>query len=116
MIHIYYLSKILLSLMFIVSIYKNLSGGFRQSVNYVKSVNFPLPVLSVILGVIIKMFGVYSLLTGNYVNIALPLLIGFTVLVTILFNNPLKFKDKFWMFFSLLGVIGGLCLVYDMER
>ncbi len=116
MIQIYYLSKILLSLMFIVSVYKNITGGFKGSVAYVKSINFPLPTLSVILGLIIKIFGVYSLLTGNYVNIALPLLIGFTILVTILFNNPLKHKDKFWMFFSLLGVIGGLGVVYDAER
>ena len=116
MVQIYYLAKILLSLMFIVSVYKNITGGFKSSVSYVKSINFPLPTISVILGLLIKIFGVYSLLTGNYVNIALPLLIGFTILVTILFNNPLKHKDKIWMFFSLLGVIGGLGVVYDMER
>jgi len=113
---IYYLGKLLLSLMFIVSVYKNITGGFKTSVSYVKSINFPLPAISVILGLIIKIFGIYSLLTGNYINIALPLLIGFTILVTILFNNPLKHKDKFWMFFSLMGVIGGLGVVYDMER
>ena len=112
----YFVGKILLSLMFIISVYKNINGGFNGSVSYVKSINFPLPMISVILGLIIKCFGVYSLLTGHYVNIALPLLIGFTILVTILFNNPIKNKDKYWMFFSLLGVIGGLAIVYDIEK
>ena len=110
-----YESRVLLSLMYAVSVYKNLTGGFSNSVDYVKSVHFPLPKLSVIGGILIKSFGVYSLLTGNYTKIALPLLISFTILVTVLFNNPIKSPKKLWMFFALLGVIGGLIMVYKQD-
>ena len=52
-------------------------GKFLQSVKYVKSINFPLATLSVIGGLIIKSFGAYSLITKQYVDYAIPLLIGF---------------------------------------
>ena len=109
------LSRILLSLMYSVSVYKNLTGNFKNSIEYVKSINFPLPKLSVIIGLLIKSFGVYSILTGHYTNIALPLLISFTILVTIMFNNPLKNPNKIWMFLALIGVIGGLLMVYNKD-
>ena len=106
------LSRILMSSMFGLSVFRNLTGHFTNSVKYVKSINFPLPLLSVIMGMIIKTLGVYSLLTKKYVKYILPILIAFTILVTILFNNPIQYPDKFWMFFSLLGVIGGLINFY----
>ena len=108
------ISRVLMSLMFALSVFGNLfmSGKFAGSVNYVKSIGFPLPVLSVIVGLLIKGFGAYSLITKKYVKYALPLLILFTVSVTILFNNPLKDKSKKWMFFTLVSVIGSLIQFY----
>ena len=72
--------------------------------------------ISVIVGLLIKAFGTYSLLTKQYVDYAIPLLIGFTLLVTLLFNNPLKDKSKKWMFFTLLSVIGGLIQFYSQNK
>ena len=107
-----YIGRLLLSSMFVLSVYKNLTGGFNSSVELVKKLKFPLPVASTICAMIIKAFGAYSLMTGQYKNIALPLLIGFMILITILANNPISFPEKKWMFMSLLGVIGGLLIVY----
>ena len=107
------LGRILLSLMFALSVLKNLTGGFKGSVELVKSVKVPLPELCVIIGMIIKGFGAYSLITNKHKNIALPLLIGFLLIVTVIFNNPIKKPEKKWMFMSLLGVMGGLLIVYD---
>tara|TARA_Y100000590_G_scaffold429841_1_gene542827 strand:- start:1586 stop:1945 length:360 start_codon:yes stop_codon:yes gene_type:complete len=112
------ITRILFSLMYGVSVYGNLfiPGKFNESINYVKSIGFPLPKLSVICGLLIKGFGVYSILTTNYINYALPLLIGFTIMVTILFNNPVQFPEKKWMFFTLLAVIGGLIRLYNENK
>lgn len=107
-----FLARILLSLMFGVSVYKNLTGGFSDSVKYVASKNLPNPNVLVALGMMIKGLGVYSILTGKYNNIALPLLIIFMITVLVLFNNPMKNPDKLWKAMSLIGVIGGLILVY----
>ena len=107
-----YLGKILLSSMFALSVLKNITGGFNGSVELVKKLKFPFPVLSTIIAAFIKAFGAYSLLTGQYIKIALPLLIGFMILITILANNPITYPEKKWMFMSLLGVIGGLLIVY----
>ena len=112
---IFYIGKILLSAMFALSVFKNLTGGFKGSVEYVKILKFPFPVLSTLLATLIKAFGVYSLLTGKMEYIALPLLIGFLILITILANNPISYPDKKWMFMSLLGVIGGLLIIYSKQ-
>lgn len=101
------IGNVLLSLMYVLSVYENLNGGFKGSVSYVKSVKFPFPVISVILGMCIKAFGAYSLITGKHTKVALPLLIGFTILVTFVFNMKKK-----WKLMALLGVIGGLINIY----
>jgi len=110
------LGRVLMSLMFGFSVFGNLTGKFSDSVAYVKSINFPLPMVSVIGGLLIKSFGTYSLLTKQYVKCALPLLISFTLLVTVLFNNPIQYPEKKWMFFSLLAVIGGLINFYEKNK
>ena len=110
---LYFIGKILLSLMFALSVFNNINGGFKGSVEYVKILKFPFPFLSTLIATLIKAFGVYSLLTGKFQKIALPLLIGFLILITILANNPIKYPEKKWMFMSLLGVIGGLLMVYS---
>ena len=111
----YYVGKLLLSAMFAVSVFKNATGGFKGSVEYVKKLKFPLPFWSTLVATLIKAFGAYSLITGHMEEIALPLLIGFLVLITILANNPFTYPDKKWMFMSLLGVIGGLLIVYSEQ-
>ena len=109
------LGKTLLSLMFFFSVFTNLSGGFKDSVNRVESVYFPFPTAAVIIGMIIKLLGSISLVTGFMKELLLPILIIFLILVTIIFNNPLKYKNKLWMFLSLLGNIGGLIICYSIE-
>ena len=110
------ISRGLLSLMFLVSGYKSITGDIEGSVNYVKSVNWPFPKLSVILAIILKLFVPYSLLTNNYLEYSIPLAILFLVIVMYLFNNPLSNPDKLWMFLSLCGVIGGLLLLYPNDE
>tara|TARA_B100001094_G_C18133657_1_gene773729 strand:- start:494 stop:838 length:345 start_codon:yes stop_codon:yes gene_type:complete len=106
------LSRILLSLMFGVSAYKTLSSGFEGSINYVKSVNWPMPELSVYLSFGLKLFVVYSLIMNKYLEYSIPLIILFLLIVMYLFNNPIKNPEKIWMFLSLCGFIGGLLLLY----
>ena len=107
------IGRILLSLMFLLSVFNNLTGGFKGSVEYVKKLKFPLPVLSVIIALIIKFMGSVSLITKYKQKIILPFLIGFLILITLLANNPIQYPDKKWMFMNLLGVIGGLLIVYN---
>lgn len=110
---VYYIGRLLLSGMFAGSVFKNLTGGFKGSVEYVKVLKFPFPFLSTLIATLIKALGAYALITGHMEEIALPLLIGFLILITILANNPITYPDKKWMFMSLLGVIGGLLIVYS---
>ena len=63
--------------MFALSVFNNVTGGFKGSVEYVKVLKFPFPVLSTLIATLIKAFGAYSLLTGKLERIALPLLLGF---------------------------------------
>jgi len=106
-----FLSRILLSILLIGSIAGNISQ-FPKSVNMVKNINFPLPTLSVILGLVIKVLGIYSILTLRYIKYILPILISFIILVTILFNNPVNYPNKINLFFTLIGYIGGLIYFY----
>ena len=107
------IGRVCLSIMFLLSVGNNLTGGFQKSVNLVKKLNFPLPVLSVIGGLIIKFLGSMSLIFGYKETIILPFLIGFLILITILANNPIQYPEKKYMFFTLIGVIGGLLIVYN---
>ena len=81
--NVHYIGKLLLSVMFSLSVFKNLTGGFSGSVEYVKKLKFPFPVLSTFFATLIKAFGAYALITGHMEHIALPLLIGFLILITI---------------------------------
>ena len=110
---VYYIGRLLLSAMFAMSVFKNATGGFKGSVEYVKVLKFPFPFLSTLIATLIKAFGAYALITGHLEEVALPLLIAFLILITILANNPITYPDKKWMFMSLLGVIGGLLIVYS---
>lgn len=106
-----FISKILLSLMFIISVIKNLTGGFSGSVKYIASKNLPLPTLLAIGGLIVKSLGVFSLLTGKLKKYFLPLLIVFMITVMIVFNNPIEDSKNLWKFLSLVGVVGGILYV-----
>ena len=114
--NINFLARILLSSMFALSVFKNLTGNFGGSVKYVISKNLPFPELLVLSGMIIKALGAYSILTKKYTNIAIPLLILFMITVIIVFNNPIKNPDKLWKFMSLIGVVGGLLLIYESDK
>ena len=115
-ININFLSRFLLSLLFLVSGLKSATGTIEGSVNYVKSVNWPYARLSVILSIILKLFVAYSILTNNYLEYSIPMAIIFLIIVMYLFNNPIKKPDKIWMFLSLCGLIGGLLLLYPIKK
>lgn len=107
-----FIARILLSLLFLVSIIKNITGGYKNSIKYAKLNKIPYAELNVIMGLIIKTLGVISLISGLLMEYIIPLLIIYLIIVIIIFNNPLKQKDILWKFLSLLGVVGGLLLVY----
>ena len=108
------IGRILLASMFALSVFKNIFlGGFKGSVEYTKVLKFPLPFISTAVALVIKALGAYSLITGYKQKVILPFLIGFLILITILANNPIQNPDKKWMFMALLGVIGGLLIVYN---
>ena len=110
------ISRGLLSLLFLVSGYKSITGDIEGSVNYVKSVNWPFARLSVILATILKFFVPYSLLTNNYLEYSIPMAVMFLIIIMYLFNNPLTNPDKLWMFLSLCGLVGGLLLLYPNDE
>ena len=107
------IGRICLSLMFLLSVGNNLAGGFKGSVGLVKKLKFPLPTISTIIALIIKFVGSMSLIFGYKEKIILPFLIGFMILITLLANNPIQYPEKKYMFASLIGVIGGLLIVYN---
>ena len=108
---VYFLARLLLASMFAVSAVNNITGGFSDSVQYVASKQLPFPTVLAGLGLIVKIIGSVSLITGQYMSLAVPLLLLFLVTVTVIFNNPLADPSKKWMFFALLGVMGGLLLL-----
>lgn len=110
------LGRVLLSSMFVVSVYENLTGGFNGSVEFVKSANVPYPQLSVFLAVLLKAYGSHALLTGKNIVEALPLLMLFLILMMYMFNNPTKDPKLKWKFYGLCGTLGGLLIVYDSEN
>ena len=114
--NINFISRFLLSLLFLVSGFKSVTGDLEGSVNYVKSVNWPFARLSVILSIILKLFVGYSILTNNYIKYSIPMAIIFLIIVMYLFNNPITEPKKLWMFLSLCGLIGGLLLLYSNSQ
>lgn len=105
------LARVLLAAMFAVSAIGNVLGGFPSSVQYVASKQLPAPTMLAALGLLIKIVGSVSLISGKYMHLTVPLLLVFLVTVTVIFNNPLSDPSKKWMFFSLLGNMGGLLLL-----
>lgn len=110
------IARLLLATMFIVSAFKGLTGGFQGSVGYISSYGLPFPTILAAAGLFSKIFGSYSLITGQYEKYGIPLLILFTLIVLVIFNNPFVDSSKMWMALALLGVVGGLLLVYKDRR
>ena len=110
------LARVLLAAMFVVSAFKGLTGGLSGASGYIASKGLPFPTLLAVLGLVAKLFGSYSLVTGQYEEYGLPILMLFVVIVLVVFNNPFQDPSKMWMSLALLGVLGGLLLVYNKSN
>ena len=106
-------ARILLAAMFIFSAFNGVTGGFPGAVGYIKANGLPMPTVLAAAGLFAKAFGSFSLVTGKYEKYGIPILMLFVVIVLAVFNNPFQDPSKKWMALALLGVLGGLLLIYD---
>lgn len=105
------ISRLCLASVFLFSAINGVNGDFKNSVNYVKSKNLPFPFLLALGGLIVKIFGSYSLITNKYLKYSIPLLILFLIMIIIFFKSPWKGKKNLYSSCLVLGVIGGLLLL-----
>ena len=108
--------RLLLAAMFVVSAFKGLSGGLGGATGYIKSKGLPFPAVLAAAGLIAKILGSYSLITGQYEEFGLPILMLFVVIIIFVFNNPFTDPSKMWMALALLGVLGGILSVYNNKK
>ena len=105
--------RLLLAAMFVVSAFKGLTGGIGGATGYIKSKGLPMPAVLAVAGLVAKIFGSYSLITGQYEEYGLPILMLFVIVILVVFNNPFTDSSNMWMALALLGVLGGILSVYN---
>lgn len=108
--------RLLLAAMFVVSAFKGLTGGIGGATSYIKSKGLPMPAVLAVAGLVAKIFGSYSLITGQYEEYGLPILMLFVIVVLVVFNNPFTDSSNMWMALALLGVLGGILSVYNNRK
>lgn len=108
--------RLLLAAMFVVSAFKGLTGGIGGATNYIKSKGLPMPAVLAVAGLVAKIFGSYSLITGQYEEYGLPVLMLFVIIILVVFNNPFEDPSNMWMALALLGVLGGILSIYNNRK
>tara|TARA_B100000902_G_C27172428_1_gene844530 strand:- start:448 stop:795 length:348 start_codon:yes stop_codon:yes gene_type:complete len=108
--------RLLLAAMFVVSAFKGLTGGIGGATGYIKSKGLPMPAVLAVAGLVAKIFGSYSLITGQYEEYGLPILMLFVIVILVVFNNPFTDSSNMWMALALLGVLGGILSVYNKRK
>ena len=116
MVHV--VARVLLSLLFIFSAYNSLKNGFdlAGTATFISSKKLPLPEVLAVLGIVAKVIVGASLLTGLYLKFSIPVGILFLSLIVLFFKNPLQDESNVWMALTLLGMIGGLLLLYKVDK
>lgn len=112
------IARLLLAAIFIVSAFKGLTGGLLLpgATEYIKSKGLPMPAVLAVAGLVAKIFGSYSLITGQYEEYGLPILMLFVIVILVVFNNPFTDSSNMWMALALLGVLGGILSVYNNRK
>jgi hypothetical protein len=115
--------SILITLLFVFSAFEKIYLFSNSSSKFSKKIGIPLPLaqfcisgailLELIAPVIIYIYTFTGMvIMVPFFKLALILLILFTIVVTILYHNPLKNMEKYYACISNISTIGGLLALY----
>ena len=118
-----FIPSVFITLLFFLSSFEKIYLFPKSTSKFAKKIGVSLPLAQVGISgaIILEMFapliiyaytftGMLSLLP--LFKMALIALIVFTVVVTALYHNPMKGKDKYYAFMSNLSTVGGLLALY----
>jgi len=118
-----FIPSVFITLLFFLSSFEKIYLFPKSTGKFAKKLGVSLPLAQVGISgaIILEMFapliiyaytftGMLSLLP--FFKMALIALIVFTVVVTALYHNPFKGKDKYYAFMSNLSTVGGLLALY----
>jgi uncharacterized membrane protein YphA (DoxX/SURF4 family) len=118
-----FIPSVFITLLFFLSSFEKIRLFPKSTSKFAKKIGVSLPLAQVGISgaIILEMFapliiyaytftGMLSLLP--LFKMALIALIVFTVVVTALYHNPFKGKDKYYAFMSNLSTVGGLLALY----
>jgi uncharacterized membrane protein YphA (DoxX/SURF4 family) len=116
---------ILITLVFLFSAFEKIYVFSKSTSKFAKKIGIPLSLaqisisgailLEIIAPLIIYIYtftGMLSLIP--FFKLAVFGLMAFTVVVTILYHNPMKSMDKYYSFMSNISTLGGLLALYVM--
>jgi uncharacterized membrane protein YphA (DoxX/SURF4 family) len=109
--------------MFFLSGFEKIMFFSRSSGKFAKKTGFPLALAQLVISTVIALeiaapsAIVAYLFTGLaslsiFFKVSVLALIGFTILATLLYHNPLKGREKYYAFMSNVSTIGGLLALY----
>ncbi len=90
---------------------------FANHANKLRDKGFPLPEIVLACGLAIMLVGSAMVILDVYARIGALMLIGFTIIATILYQNfwsisdPARRREKRGTFFNNLAILGGLFLI-----
>ena len=104
-------ARILLSLLFIISGFGKIMA-FNGTVQFMQSVGIPLTSFALIMVIIIEIGGGLSILLGLKTKWTAWILIGYTIIATLIFHVPyLSDQNQMVNLLKNLGIIGGFILL-----
>lgn len=108
------IGRTLLSSLFVITAIKGLFFDFNSFVGAVESKNLPLPVLTAIIALLMKLVGGLLVMFNLYPMYGASILIIFTLLATALFHNIFQDVGELTNFLKNLSIVGGLILFMNI--
>ena len=103
-------ARVLISLIFVVSGVLKIFF-FNNTLQYMQSVNIPFVTFGLVIAIIIEIFGGVSLIFGLKIKWVAWVLIGYTIILTLIFHTNFADQTQMVAFLRNLAIIGGLILI-----
>jgi putative oxidoreductase len=105
------LGRVLLGLLFAMSVMGKFGPGFQSTQQYMASVGMGATAFWLVIGIILELFGALSVILGVYPRLGAASLILFMVPVTFIFHTNFADQMETIQFMKNLSVTGGLILL-----
>ena len=104
--------RILLGSLFLISAINSLFFGLDNFIDTVKSKNIPFPTLVALIVLIFKLIASILIISNNYGNYVITLLIIFVIMTIFLYHNAFVDNEQINNMMKNIAIIGGLLLLY----